>query len=243
MKEAFDHIKLTDEETTEALRNAREIKHYLLKRKAYLEEVSSPRQFKSFTAEEVKKSIEDSGFVIDSFNEEITWLLCLYFTKDERFELEGFKLDKGIMLFGGVGVGKTTLMKKLFKNQHQSFIIKMCREVEDEYAQDGDSILTAYGHVRQASFNGDPFGHRSLGYCFDDLGTEPMGKYYGKQSNVMAEIILNRYDRDVPFNQTHLTTNLTIEEVKERYGSRVTDRMRQMFNLIGFKSDAPSRRK
>lgn len=215
----------------------------MLKRISYLNDLNTPKQYKKFTAEEVKEAMVKSGYIIDKDNEEIVWLLCLYFTQDERFDLEGYDLSKGVVLFGGVGVGKTTLMKRFFKNQHQSFIMKMCREIEDEYASTGDSVLTSYGYPRPAIMNSDPFGHQVLGYCFDDIGTEPMGKYYGKQSNVMAEIILNRYDREVPFNQTHLTTNLTIEEIKERYGSRVTDRMRQMFNLIGFPSDAPSRRK
>lgn len=227
----------------EALRQAREKKHYQLEKVNYLMNLNKPREYKKFKAEEVRDLLNESGFVIDKDNEQVIWLLCLYFTNDERFDLEGYDLTKGIVLFGGVGVGKTTLMKRFFKNQHQSYIMKMCREIEDEYAADGDHVLTSYGLPRNATLNGDPFGHQVLGYCFDDLGTEPMGKYYGKQSNVMAEIILNRYDRDVPYNQTHLTTNLTIEEVKDRYGSRVTDRMRQMFNLIAFDKNAPSRRK
>lgn len=241
MKRDFDEVILTEEETAEALRAAREEKHYLQKKIDYLKSVNQPREIKHYTFDELY-GIVDRELKIDLDNQEIFRLLCLYFTHDERFELEGYSFKKGICLFGGVGVGKTTILKMMSRNQVQSYVMKMCRAVEDEFSQDGDGILKKYGVFVQASANSDPFGHQVLGYCFDDLGTEPMARYYGKDVNVMTEIILNRYDNELPFNQTHITTNLSVGEIAQRYGTRVTDRMRQMFNLFSFPEGAKSRR-
>lgn len=238
----FLEVDLTEEEIEAALRKAREDKHYLLKRIGYLDALNAPIERKQYTAEQIMDFLK-RVITVDSYNEDVVWLLCLYFSNDTRFEEMGFNLDKGLCLFGGVGVGKTTLMEKFFQNQKQSYVIKMCRAIEDEFAQDGDKILKQYGLTRQASVNGDPYGHQVLGFCFDDLGTEPISKYYGKTVDVMSEVILNRYDVKIPYTMTHITTNLSTDEIINRYGSRVSDRMQQMFNMIAFGSDAKSRRK
>lgn len=237
----FREVVLTEDEVEEALRKAREEKHYLQKRIGYLEALNAPIDRKKYTAEQIREFL--SGVItIDNENEKVVWKLCLYFSGDARFETLGHKLEKGLCLFGGVGVGKTTLMEKFFQNQRQSYVMKMCRAVEDEFSEDGDTVLKTYGIYRQASINGDPYGHQVLGYCFDDLGTEPVSKYYGKTVDVMAEVLLNRYDNRLPFNQTHITTNLSTDEILQRYGSRVADRMQQMFNMISFSNNAKSRR-
>lgn len=205
-----------------------------------MQQVTAPREIKTYTFDELYNIIQ--GLItVDEDNEAVVRLLCLYFTGDERFNLEGYSLSKGICLFGGVGVGKTTLMRILSRNQIQSYVMVMCRQIEDEFSRDGDIIFRSYSNARMSTTNGNPFGHQLLGFCFDDLGTEPISKYYGKESNVMAEILLNRYDHELPYDQTHITTNLTIEMLGKRYGARVTDRMRQMFNLIFF-PNAKSRR-
>jgi hypothetical protein len=49
--------------------------------------------------------------------------------------------------------------------------------------------------------------------------------------NKMAEIILSRYERFTRTRcLTHFTTNLSADEIEERYGSRVRSRLREMCN-------------
>lgn len=68
-------------------------------------------------------------------------------------------------------------------------------------------------------------------FCFDDLGTEQSLKYYGNECNVMAEVLLSRYERFVSQSiKTHITTNLSATEIEALYGNRVRSRMREMFN-------------
>jgi DNA replication protein DnaC len=78
------------------------------------------------------------------------------------------------------------------------------------------------------------FNQKRAGYCFDDLGTEETKSHFGNKINVMAEIILNRYDNKTAMGWefTHVTTNLSADEIEQYYGSRVRSRFREMFNAI-----------
>lgn len=242
--EPYNHVTLTEEETAEALRLAREKKHYEIANREYWEKVNRPQEFKRYTAEQLLESLGKS-LVIDEQNREVVETLCEYFAGDERFEKRSdrFKLSKGIYLAGGVGVGKTTLMNILKQNQHQSFKIVGCRAAETLFATEGDAAIRYLSGTVTVAINSNPFGHQKIGICFDDLGTESEGKHYGKDKNVMTEIILNRYDAQLSGNFTHITTNLSVEELEQRYGTRVKDRLREMMNMITFDKDAPSRRK
>ena len=88
-----------------------------------------------------------------------------------------------------------------------------------------------------------PFDNESLP-LFDDLGVEPTGRHFGKDCNVLGEILLSRYDLFLSNNiKTHATTNLNAQELEERYGNRVRSRMRELFNLVGFDKESKDKRK
>jgi DNA replication protein DnaC len=170
---------------------------------------------------------------------EIIFKLLIYFMKDEAStEKYNLSLRKGILLSGPVGCGKTSLMNlvKLTLPQEQRYIVKSCREVSFEFIQDGYTVIRKYS---TQSFNKDI----PKTYCFDDLGTENNLKYYGNDCNVMAEILLSRYDLFVNRKMlTYITTNLSSSEIEELYGERVRSRMREMFNLIAFNESAKDKR-
>lgn len=199
-----------------------------------------------YTAEEYYKAFTNL-FPIDEENEKpymvIVKSLCAYFAGDKRFETANLKLGKGILLFGGVGVGKTTLLQAFRQNMSFSYRIVSCRDIESEFSQGGDSIVQKYSFNFKIPTNSNPYGHQEIGYCFDDLGTETsVSKHYGKAKNVMSEIILNRYDHGLDGPATHITTNLSEQEIEEVYGTRVIDRIRGSFNIIAFPENAKSRR-
>ena len=156
-------------------------------------------------------------------------LLFCYFLQDQSQATQlGLDLQKGILLTGPVGCGKTSLMKLMrffFQNDTQRFITKPCRDVSFEFIQSGFEIIHRYTrlNIPQPTI------------CFDDLGTENALKYYGNECNVMAEVLLSRYDLYVSHKLiTHLTTNLSASEIEAIYGNRVRSRLREMFNLIAF---------
>lgn len=237
--EQYNHIELSEEETAEALRLARSKKHYHIKEIEYKKSLSKTHEFPKFTAEEIYQYFK-MQYVVDEVNEKVVTQIAFYFSGDSRFDGD---LNKGLILFGGVGVGKTSLMTFFQRNQIFSYRVISAREVETEFAQIGDVAIDKFSINREIPSNASPFGHKVIGYCFDDIGTEANSKHFGKEKNVIAELILNRYDRHLDRRSTHITTNLSVTELTQAYGTRVTDRIKEMMNVIQFDKDAKSRRK
>lgn len=165
--------------------------------------------------------------------------LIIYAIRDEvTAQAMNININKGIILSGPVGCGKTSLMFLLnyfFQNGYD-YKMKPCRDIAFEFAAKGYEALTPFTkkETKQARMNT---------YCFDDLGTEKQIKHFGNECNVMAEIILTRYDSFIHHKtMTHVTTNLSASELEAFYGDRVRSRMRQMFNLIAFDKDSIDKR-
>ena len=177
-------------------------------------------------------------FVEDDLNN-IKKLIC-YFLRDEVMAATfNIDLEKGILLSGPVGCGKTTLMT-LMRNvaqQNNKFILKTCRDISFEFIKDGYQTIQKYS-------NGNNSQSEYRNYCFDDLGVETNLKYYGNECNVLAEILLSRYDMFISNKKfTHITTNLSATEIETAYGNRVRSRLREMCNLVAFESDSDDKRK
>jgi len=165
-------------------------------------------------------------------------LLC-WFLQDADTAPQ-FKLDlyKGILLTGPVGCGKTTLMNlmRYLAQEQNKFTLKACRSICFEFIEDGFSVIHRYS-------KGALYQYQPRILCFDDLGTESSLRYYGNECNVMAEILLTRYDLFISQKLiTHLTTNLSATEIEQYYGNRIRSRMREMFNLIAFRNDSTDKR-
>lgn len=228
--EAYNDVELDEAEIQEALRKAREDKHFQARRIAYNQSLLAEMLPRKFSAEEML-SAYSNHYTIDADNESVVKNLCCYFADDKRFKGD---LSRGLLLYGAVGVGKTSIMEFFTSNQKMSYIMTSCRQVETAYATDGNEGLGKYFTLYQATTL-NSFGQRERGFCFDDLGTEPpVTKYYGTDKAAMTEVILNRYDFNVPFTATHITTNLKAADLEGRYGTRAVDRMREMFNFIEF---------
>jgi len=127
------------------------------------------------------------------------------------------------------------LMKALTPTYHK-FYVKPCRDISFEFIQDGYEVIHKYS-------KGKLYQSEPKTICFDDLGTENNLKYYGNECNVMAEILLSRYDIYISKNiQTHITTNLSASEIETAYGNRVRSRLRNMLNLIAFDKTTKDKR-
>lgn len=187
----------------------------------------------------------NQGLTVDDYNRQLVEALVLYFAGDERAEHWGghnISLKKGIMLTGNIGCGKTFLMNLLRINPTGAYLMKSCRDIADEYKTHGVEGIQKYSSLRQVSSRNPMNGSDQFGWCFDDLGTEDTSANFGNRANVMEQVILSAYDRVETRGRIHLTTNLTASEIEAKYGSRVRSRMREMFNIVSFPSNAVDRR-
>ncbi|MDX1829315.1 MAG: ATPase [Lutibacter sp.] len=171
-------------------------------------------------------------FKIFEEDREVLFKLCNYFIKDEAYcKKLGIDINKGILLSGPVGCGKTSLIKLLqhIVPHHKQYKVVPTRNITFAFNHTGYKTIVHFGNNNY--------------YCFDDLGVEPIGRHFGKDCNVMGEILLSRYDLFLSHKiKTHATTNLNAQELEELYGNRVRSRMRQLFNLIAFDKESVDKR-
>ena len=70
--------------------------------------------------------------------------------------------------------------------------------------------------------------------AIDDLGCEPLEiQSYGNIYTPIIDLLTHRYDRQL---FTMITTNLTPQEIRPRYGDRIADRLNEMVRNIVFKN-------
>ena len=187
---------------------------------AFLEKMGKTRYGDQFRLHQEEKSV-------------ISKLRMYAIRDEENCQKHKIDPDKGILLTGPVGCGKTTLMNliKYFMPAEHGHVIKPAREVAFEFNIHGHQIIQRHATPKTT-------------FCYDDLGVEPIMKHYGNDCNVMAEILLSRYDLFISHKtKTHATTNLNASELEKLYGNRVRSRMRELFNLIAFDRDAKDKRK
>lgn len=136
---------------------------------------------------------------------------------------------QGIILMGGVGSGKSTMMAALQKAhnylypQHNDIgiIIRDAGQIVREYQENKPTI--------------DYCGVEDM-LAIDDLGKEPTEVLrYGTHIQPLVEIFEQRYNRMLPML---ITTNLERKQVAEKYGRRIADRFNEMFEVIVFNGES-----
>lgn len=179
-----------------------------------------------------------NGIVFDKPLEDYYASLYAYFKRDAEFEtLPGCSLDKGLLIEGDIGVGKTLsmyIMRSIFK---APFRIVAAEHIIRDYRNDGDEAIDKYGRYsfRKMGMGNQGLDHANpITYMIDDIGLrEQASRSYGNSSMVIGEVIRDRYRSFTEYKMmTHATTNQTPDEIEALYGADVRDRMREMMNLI-----------
>lgn len=171
--------------------------------------------------EHAGRKVYGKHFRIIEEDYEVIFKLLVYFLRNQdNADRLGISFRKGILLTGPIGRGKTSLMNlmRYISATHTHHIMISCRKVSFQFIQEGYSIIQKYS---DSSFRHSNQEWEPRIYCFDDLGAENNLKYYGNDCNVMAEILLSRYDLFVSHGMlTHITTNLNSSEIESIYGNR-----------------------
>lgn len=185
----------------------------------------------------------ENDFIIPEQLKDLYWKLALYFTNDPRMANYGLSPKRGNLIFGNVGAGKTTALKVFENNPLQPFKTVGCVDIVSEYDQIGPKIIDKYSSNTYNEYKSQYYGHQQFGWAFDDLGTEEMGDFYQKKKNVFQEVLMRRYASPATRGPlTHLTTNISDEDIYNKYGVRVHDRIGEYFNIIQLSPDAVSLR-
>lgn len=177
-------------------------------------------------------------FEVDRSNKSFLQHFCRYWNRDRAFEvLENISLGKGLLVFGPYGTGKTSSFQ-IIQNMAKHYQV---RELWFP-AISAQEVVAKFNMERNKE---DVIQYYSKGvFLFDDLGAEMEGNnifQYGKEE-VFVRILLNRYRNFERLGtKTHITTNLSLGQIEQRYGRQLADRFIKMFNLL--KLDGPSRRK
>ena len=177
--------------------------------------------FKKF--KEIWLTTQKKELILNQDNEKLILALCKYFGKVPG----SFDINKGIILSGGCGLGKTSTIstfieigKWIYKERIDMF---MCfRQIStNEMIYMYENPETDVENFHQLLANGE--------WYFDDFGTERMASRFGK-TNLLTEVLQNRY-LNLQY-RTLITTNLNIDEIREQYGERVYDRIYEQFNYF-----------
>ena len=147
------------------------------------------------------------------------------------------KSKKGVLVIGGIGVGKSALMKimqRIFKDSNSRFRLVNAYELKDlSEVYTISQIKEMYGFDLKCDL------------YIDDIGFSVDVKRYGNTVNIVTEILMERYDLFVSTGiKTHLSSNIMTQitnninnkpTLKNMYGARIIDRMKEMCEIIIFK--------
>ena len=137
------------------------------------------------------------------------------------------KQKYGLMLYGSVGNGKTTMAKAI------GSVIWATSNRPNPLKPASLRSISSTNIIRKAPDMEEFEDIKSEELLFiDDFGSEPSTtKIYGSEIFPIIEIIYHRYDKQL---FTIISSNMFDEDIKQRYGERVFDRMEEMFDRIVF---------
>ena len=211
--------------------------------------------FKFFNGKEFDENANDGE------GQKLAKTLCFFLLQRKRFfdsPLLNRKsipsLDKGLMIIGSYGTGKTSIVQtfhKLLQHAHNNPIGILDVDGTNQFLGRynlGFGYYTANEVVKNYESISNPeekeifWRQMSRGTkYFDDVMTENMASNYGK-IEVFKDIFEMRYVANaktiISLNYSGDTVESTLEEMITKYGPRVYDRIFEMFNIIELRGES-----
>lgn len=248
-------IELTQQEIEQALLEAKKKKLQKIKNEEYLSRINYSYKPIELNAAQYYNYIvnnpDNEGLSYKDSELSLFYGMVCHFTRDSRatkhfdesgFMINEYSIEKGICFIGECGVGKTTLMRLFQQNTTNPFWYKSAKEIAFDYQKNGIDAVKGLGIINETKSGfgtkSNPFNQKLFGLFIDDFGAENITKNYGNEIEPVAEVIELRYSNQLPYRYTNISTNLTMDEILDRYGKRLYDRFYEMFNIIHYKGDS-----
>lgn len=171
------------------------------------------------------QNVFNKKLIVNDDNKGLITALCFFLSNDERFETDfdpklKYSFRRGLLIRGISGIGKTHLVRCIEDNLLNPILTLSMVDVTDE--------LRAYGE-----YDIELKGKRVI--YLDDVGTEQTPiVHFGTHIHFFKNFIESIYHKNVNngFRFLIISTNLSFQQISEKYGFRVASRMRDMFNVI-----------
>lgn len=128
--------------------------------------------------------------------------------------------NKGMMIYGPTGTGKTYAMYALAKAKRTIAKIYPVKNYVDLLSEFRDHIKQGWYFEKMKEICDEDL------LFIDDLGAEKTTDF---SQEFLYAIINRRYEN---MKRTFITSNLTLKELNERYGSRIVSRIAEMCVLV-----------
>jgi DNA replication protein DnaC len=183
------------------------------------------------------------NYSIDASNKDVLNILFHYFTGNQLFCLENnIDLNKGILLCGGVGTGKSIIMQAFRDytceiNRVNGFQYHTAIDIIDNVNISGVNYLEKFNHNICANMP------NPITCYIDDIASKnEIVKNYGTEISVIEQLISIRYNIFSRYRKlTHFSSNIYPANLKDYYDLRIIDRLKEMCNIISL--PGTSRRK
>ena len=157
--------------------------------------------------------------------------------KNDAYNTLKLDYEKGLYLYGALGLGKSMTLQAV--RQYRNSVHARYDSTHDDFRMKGILLKSASELANIYAIDGlpglVPYTDDERNLIIDELGREPkVAKYYGMEQNILQLVFQLRYDHRRT-SVTHVTTNLTMEEIAPKYGDYIADRFLEMFNFIEFK--------
>lgn len=229
----FGDVQLTDYEAKAALEQANKIElaRVFFKNMAIenrkIQQVEKQELISTWTAQyffkEMRRKVNDSGesFIHHGDYGLLVKAVCYRLSSDSRYVTElGFSFQKGLLIRGTVGLGKSFVPSLVADNPVCPMQMLSLNAITESVRQTG-------------AFSGIKFGTYQIIYL-DDLGTEETPvKYFGTEIHWFKTWYEHFYATSK--NHTHrlmISTNLSFQEIEDKYGFRIRDRMAETFDVL-----------
>lgn len=156
-----------------------------------------------------------------ALSKRLVWAIAATSYEDQELcEKMKLKPNKGLLVLGSVGTGKTSAFEAAKKHHILTAKLVMCKELRNAVVGGGYEAIARYETIPNV--------------VFDELGREGIAMSYGTRIECITDIVASRYmnmKRGMKL-KSYFTTNLTLNELTSMYSDHIVDRILEMCNVF-----------